>query len=49
MGPSALSTTSSAPPPWSTAPHATLYYRLYLTKTGFDVTKPLKWSDLELV
>ncbi|MFZ8911091.1 MAG: cellulase family glycosylhydrolase, partial [Candidatus Nanopelagicales bacterium] len=33
----------------STAPHATRYFRVYVTKPGFDVTKPLKWSDLELV
>ncbi len=30
----------------SSAPHATAYYRLYLTKPGFDPTQPLKWSDL---
>lgn len=31
----------------STAPHATSYYRLYITKQGFDVTTPLRWQDLE--
>ena len=34
----------------NSAPHATLYYRVYITKPGFDVkAAPLKWSDLELV
>ncbi|MDP4690264.1 MAG: lytic polysaccharide monooxygenase, partial [Candidatus Nanopelagicales bacterium] len=33
----------------NTAPHATRYYRVYLTKVGYDPTKPLKWDDLELV
>jgi Uncharacterized protein conserved in bacteria len=33
----------------NTAPHATQYYRVYLTKAGFDPTQPLKWGDLELV
>lgn len=31
------------------APHATKYYRFYLTKPGFDVSRPLRWSDLELI
>ena len=29
------------------APHATLYYRFFLTKEGWDPTKPLRWDDLE--
>lgn len=33
----------------STAPHSTDYYRLYLTREGFDPDQPLRWSDLELV
>jgi hypothetical protein len=34
----------------STAPHATAYYRLLLTKPGFDArTDTLGWSDLEQV
>ena len=34
----------------ATAPHATSYYRLYLTKPGFDASSsPLGWSDLELL
>ena len=33
----------------STAPHATAYYRIYLTKPTFDAKAPLKWSDLQLV
>ena len=33
----------------STAPHATAYYRIYLTKPTFDPKAPLKWSDLQLV
>ncbi|MFZ1855345.1 MAG: lytic polysaccharide monooxygenase, partial [Candidatus Nanopelagicales bacterium] len=31
------------------APHPAKYYRTYLTKQGFDPSKALKWSDLELV
>lgn len=32
------------------APHATLYYRFYLTKQGFDpTTQALGWDDLELI
>lgn len=34
----------------NTAPHATAYYRVYITKPGFDVkAAPLKWSDLDFV
>lgn len=33
----------------ATAPHATAYYRLYLTKSGYDDTAPLRWEDLELL
>lgn len=33
----------------NTAPHSTLYYRVYITKEGFDArTHRLAWSDLEL-
>ncbi|MDW5595409.1 lytic polysaccharide monooxygenase [Conexibacter stalactiti] len=31
------------------APHATLYYRFYLTKDGFDPARALRWDDLELI
>lgn len=31
----------------ATAPHATKYFRFYMTKDGYDFTKPLKWSDLD--
>lgn len=35
---------------YATAPHETSYYKVYITKEGFDVNAaPLKWSDLELV
>lgn len=33
----------------ATAPHATLYFRYYMTRADFDITQPLKWSDLELI
>ncbi|MEK9663113.1 MAG: lytic polysaccharide monooxygenase [Candidatus Nanopelagicales bacterium] len=33
----------------STAPHATQYYRVYLSKPTYDPTKPLAWNDLEEV
>lgn len=33
----------------SSAPHSTEYYRLYLTRDGWDPDQPLRWSDLELV
>ena len=34
----------------STAPHATEYYRVYVTRPGFDArTDTLAWGDLELV
>lgn len=33
----------------STAPHSTDYFRLYLTREGFDPSQPLRWADLELV
>ncbi len=34
----------------NTAPHATEYYRVYLTRAGFDAgADPLAWGDLELV
>lgn len=31
----------------ATAPHATKYFRFYVTKTGYNSTQPLKWSDLD--
>jgi chitin-binding protein len=31
------------------APHATQYFRLYLTKEGWDDTRALRWDDLELI
>ncbi len=34
----------------NTAPHQTAYYRVYITRDGFDATiDTLAWSDLELV
>lgn len=34
----------------ATAPHATSYYRVYVTKPSFNINAaPLKWSDLDLV
>ncbi len=33
----------------STAPHATAYYRVYLTTPAYDRTRALRWDDLELV
>ncbi|MCH9816345.1 MAG: lytic polysaccharide monooxygenase [Actinomycetia bacterium] len=33
----------------STAPHATRYYKLYLTNASYDPNQPLAWDDLELV
>ncbi|MCW3478507.1 lytic polysaccharide monooxygenase [Neisseriaceae bacterium JH1-16] len=31
----------------ATAPHATRYWRLYVTKNGWNPSAPIKWSDLE--
>ncbi|WP_137940020.1 lytic polysaccharide monooxygenase [Chitinivorax sp. B] len=31
----------------ASAPHATRYFEFYITRDGYDPTKPLKWSDLE--
>ena len=31
----------------ATAPHATDYFKFYVTKDGYDPLKPLAWSDLE--
>jgi len=31
------------------APHATLYYRFYLTREGWDDRRALRWDDLELI
>ncbi len=33
----------------STAPHATEYYRVYITKASYDQGRALTWNDLELV
>ncbi len=33
----------------SSAPHATEYFRVYLTNADFDPTQPLAWDDLALV
>jgi len=33
----------------STAPHATEYYRVYITKASYDRSRALRWDDLELV
>lgn len=33
----------------NTAPHATAYYEVYITKDGWDPDQPLTWSDLELL
>lgn len=33
----------------SSAPHATEYFRVYLTDENFDATQPLAWDDLDLV
>ena len=30
-------------------PHSTLYYRLYLTRDGWDPSTPVGWDDLDLV
>lgn len=30
-------------------PHSTLYYRLYLTREGWDPSTPVGWGDLDLV
>ncbi|MBP4044698.1 lytic polysaccharide monooxygenase [Chromobacterium violaceum] len=32
----------------ATAPHATKYFKFYVTKNGWNPTQALKWSDLEL-
>ncbi|WP_299217342.1 lytic polysaccharide monooxygenase [uncultured Aquimarina sp.] len=35
---------------WSiTAPHATLYYEVYITKEGWTPNQPLTWDSLELL
>ncbi|WP_299241661.1 lytic polysaccharide monooxygenase [uncultured Aquimarina sp.] len=35
---------------WSiTAPHATLYYEIYITKEGWNPNQPLTWDSLELL
>ena len=31
----------------NSAPHATQYYRYYITRDGYDPTKPLNWGDLD--
>jgi predicted carbohydrate-binding protein with CBM5 and CBM33 domain len=32
---------------YATAPHAIRYFRFYVTRDGYDLATPLKWSDLE--
>jgi chitin-binding protein len=32
---------------YATAPHAARNFQFYVTRQGYDPTKPLKWSDLE--
>jgi chitin-binding protein len=32
---------------YASAPHATRYFKFYITKDSYDHTSPLKWSDLE--
>lgn len=32
---------------FGTAPHATAYFRFYVTRDGYDPTRPLAWADLE--
>ncbi|AXE34961.1 lytic polysaccharide monooxygenase [Chromobacterium phragmitis] len=32
----------------ATAPHATKYFKFYVTRNGWNPSMPLKWSDLEL-
>jgi len=34
---------------FESTPHKTKYFKYYITKDGFDVKKPLKWDDLELL
>ena len=31
------------------APHASQYFRFYLTREGWDDSRPLRWDDLELI
>lgn len=31
------------------APHATKYYRFYITREGYDPAQPVRWDDLELI
>jgi len=33
----------------STAPHATVYHRVYITKASYDPSRPLGWDEPELV
>lgn len=33
---------------FQTAPHATKYFKYYITKDSYDASEPLKWDDLEL-
>ncbi|WP_434632260.1 lytic polysaccharide monooxygenase [Chromobacterium sp. CV08] len=32
----------------ATSPHATKYFRFYVTRNGWNPTMPLRWSDLQL-
>ena len=31
------------------APHATKYYRFYITEEGYDPAQPVRWDDLQLI
>ena len=50
----AWKTTSVTPGPFTvtwtnSAPHLTAYYRVYVTKQGWDPNGPIGWDDLELI
>ncbi|WP_322881622.1 lytic polysaccharide monooxygenase [Pandoraea sputorum] len=32
-----------------TAQHISTYFRTYITKNGYDFTRPIRWSDLQLI
>ncbi|WP_207002922.1 lytic polysaccharide monooxygenase [Trinickia mobilis] len=32
-----------------TAPHATAYFKSYITKDSYDFSRPLQWNDLQLI
>ena len=33
----------------ATAPHATSYHRMYVTRAGYSLTSPLRWADLQQI